>query len=172
MSFRSQFDKRVGRDVFNHALTISGVTDFDSPETVLNDIIFLSFQRCSQPSEAWMFSVCNSLAKITAFSWIMQANNGTLWLRIVRNQLKIALSINSWLPHFNFCLLKLVPFFRTSKSFSLFLTQVNKVFLGTLYLAATSLLLSPFSRSLSAWYFSSVFQVFCGSIFVFLLPKF
>ena len=29
-----------------------GVTDFDSPETVLNDLLFLSFQRRSQPSEA------------------------------------------------------------------------------------------------------------------------
>ena len=28
------------------------------------------------------------------------------------------------------------------------------MFLGTLYLAATSLLLSPFSRSLTAWHFS------------------
>ena len=31
---------------------------------------------------------------------------------------------------------------------------VNKVLVGTLYLAATFLLLSPFSRSFSAWHFS------------------
>ena len=39
-------------DVSDHELTISGVTDFDFPETVLNDISFHSFQRRSQPSEA------------------------------------------------------------------------------------------------------------------------
>ena len=44
--------------------------------------------------------------------------------------------------------------FSASKSFPLFLTQVDKVFLSTLYLAATFLLLSPFSRSLSGWHFS------------------
>ena len=84
----------------------------------------------------------------------MEADNGTLWLLMFRNQLKIAWSTNLWLPDFNICLLTLVSFFSASKSFSLFLTQVYKVFLGTLHLAATSLLLSPFSRSLSAWHFS------------------
>ena len=59
-----------------------------------------------------------------------------------KNQLKTAWSTNSWLPDFSFCLLTLVTFFSASKSFSLFLTQVDKVLLGTLYLAATSLLLS------------------------------
>ena len=40
-------------EVFDHLLTISGVTDFDSLlETVLNYILFLSFQRRSPPSEA------------------------------------------------------------------------------------------------------------------------
>ena len=92
--------------------------------------------------------------KITAFSWIMEADNGTFCLRMFKKQLKIAWSTNSWLPDFNFCLLRLVPFFSVSKSFSFVLTHVDKVFLGTLYLAAKSLLLSSFSRSLSAWHFS------------------
>ena len=120
--------------------------DFNSPETVSNDILFPSFQCRSQPSEAWKFSVLKSLAKITA-------ENGTFWLCILRNQLKIAWSTNCWLPDFNFYLLTLVPFFSASKSFSLILTQVDKVLLGTINLAATFLLLSPFSRSLSAWHF-------------------
>ena len=130
------------------------MTDFDSPEAVLNVILFLSFQRRSQQTKASKFSVFNYLAKITAFSWIMEADNCTFWLRMFRNQLKIAWSINSWLPDFNFYLLTSVPFFSASKKFFLFLTQVDQVFLGTLYLAATSLLFSPFSRSLSAWHFS------------------
>ena len=95
----------------------------------------------------------NSFVKITAFSWIMEADNDTFWLRMFRNQLKIVRSTNSGLPDWNFCLLTLVPFFSASESFSLFLTQADKVFLGTLYLAATSFLLSLFSRSLSAWHF-------------------
>ena len=145
------------------------MTDFDSPETVWKDILFLSFQCRSQPSEAWKFSVSNSLEKITAFSWIMEADNCTFWLHVFRNQLKIVWSTSSWLPDFNFYLLTLVPFFNASESFSLFLTQVNKVFLGTLYLAATSLSLSPFSKSLSAWHFSrSVWRC----ILVFLPPTF
>ena len=62
---------------------------------------------------------------------------------------------------FQFLSLNIDSLFSTSKSFSLFLTQVDKVFLGTLYLAATFLLLSPFSRSLSVWHFSrSVFWIY------------
>ena len=83
----------------------------------------------------------------------MEADNDTFWLRMFRNQLKIVRSTNSGLPDWNFCLLTLVPFFSASESFSLFLTQADKVFLGTLYLAATSFLLSLFSRSLSVYHF-------------------
>ena len=84
----------------------------------------------------------------------MENGNGTFWLHMFRNYIKIAWSTNSWLPDFNFYLLILVPYFSVTKFFSLVLTQVNKVFLSTLYLAATSFLLSPFSRSVSAWHFS------------------
>ena len=62
----------------------------------------------------------------------MVAENSTFWLRMFKNQLKTAWSTNSWLPDFSFCLLTLVTFFSASKSFSLFLTQVDEVLLGTL----------------------------------------
>ena len=61
----------------------------------------------------------------------MEADNGIFGLRMFRNQLEVAWSTNLSLPDFNFCLLTVVPFFTASKSFSLFLTQVNKVFIGT-----------------------------------------
>ena len=60
----------------------------------------------------------------------------------------------------------LFPFSSAAKSFSLLLTQVDKVFFGTPYFAATSLLDNPFSRSLSDWHFSSrvlnVFTFLCN----------
>ena len=71
---------------------------------IWNDILFLSFLRRSQPSEAWKFSMFNSLAKITAFSCIMEAENGKIWLRMFRKQLKTAWPTNSWFPDFSFCL--------------------------------------------------------------------
>ena len=54
---------------------------------------------------------------------------------------------------FQFLSLDIGSVFRCIKKFFI-LTQVNKVFLGLLYLAATSLLLPPFPRSSSAWHFS------------------
>lgn len=117
-------------------------------------MLFLSFQRRSQPSDAWKFSTLNSLLNAIAFSWMMAADNGTFWLRILLNHFKIALSTNSKLPVLNFCRFTLDPFSSELKSFSLFLTHVDKVFLGTLYFAATSLLLIPFSKSFRAWHFS------------------
>ena len=76
MSVKSKLeDKTVGRDVSNQALTISGVTDFDSPETASNDMLFLSFQRRSQPFDALKSSVFNSLTKTTS---IMEDDYGTL----------------------------------------------------------------------------------------------
>ena len=47
-----QFDKRVGRDISQHPSTISGVTDFDSPDTALNVMQFLSLQDRNQPRYA------------------------------------------------------------------------------------------------------------------------
>ena len=115
---------------------------------------FLSFQRRTQTTDAWKFSTFNSLANVSAFSWIMAVVNGTFWLRIVRNQSKIALSTISKLPVLNFCRLMLLPFRSQSKTFSLFLTQVDKVFFRTQHLTATSLLLIPISKSWRAWHFS------------------
>ena len=43
----------------------------------------------------------------------------------------------------------LFPFSSATNSFSLLLTQVDKVFFGTPHFAATSLFDNPFSRSLS-----------------------
>ena len=63
----SESDKRVGRDVSHHPSTISGVTDFDSPDTFLKVMRFLSFPRRNQPSYAWKFSTFNSLANISTF---------------------------------------------------------------------------------------------------------
>ena len=105
-------------------------------------------------SDAWKFSTFNSLASVSAFSWIMVAGNRTFWLHILRNQLKIALSTIWKLPVLNFCPLMLLSFSSESKSFSSFLTQVDKVFFGTPYLAATSSLLIPFSKGLWPWNFS------------------
>ena len=75
----------------------------------------------------------------------MAADNGTFWLRILRNQLKIALPTILKLPFPNFYRLMLLPFSSEFKRFSLFLIQVDKVFFGKpLYLAAIFLLLILF----------------------------
>ena len=73
---------------------------------------------------------------------------------LLRNQLKIALFFVSKLPVLNFYSLVLLSFSSEFKSFSLFLTQVDKVLLRTPYLAAIPLLLISFSKSLTAWDFS------------------
>ena len=70
---------------------------------------------------------------------------------LLRNQLKIALFFVSKLPVLNFYSLVLLSFSSEFKSFSLFLTQVDKVLLRTPYLAAIPLLLISFSKSLTAW---------------------
>ena len=46
----------------------------------------------------------------------------------------------------------LIPFSSEIKNFTLFLTQVDKLFFGTQYLAAIYLLLITLSKSLKAWH--------------------
>ena len=58
----------IGRDVSFHAFAISGVTDLDSPDTSLNEILYRVFQACKQPSDVWNFSIFNCFAKPKAFS--------------------------------------------------------------------------------------------------------
>ena len=67
MSLSSQFDKRVRRDVSHYPSAISDATDFDSPDTVMKVMWFLSFQRCEKPSDAWKYLTFNSLVNISAF---------------------------------------------------------------------------------------------------------
>lgn len=54
-----------------------GVTDFDSPDMVLNVMWFRLFQRRSQLSDAWKFLTFSCLAKAIPFFWIIAADNGT-----------------------------------------------------------------------------------------------
>lgn len=122
-------------------------------------MFFLSFQRLIQPSNAWTFS------NVAAFSWIVGSVNWIFWLSMVKNQLKTASSTASGLLVFNFCRLTLDTFSSASKWFSLFLTHVDEVFLGTPYSAATSSCYLLFSKSLSAWHFSLsvLWMFFCFS---------
>ena len=62
MSFRSKFDKTVGKEVPLHGLTISGLTEFDSPETALSVIPFLSYGRLIQPSGELKSEMSSALA--------------------------------------------------------------------------------------------------------------
>ena len=52
MSFSLYLDRIVGREVSFHAFVISGVTDPDSPDTSLNEILYQVFEACNQPSNA------------------------------------------------------------------------------------------------------------------------
>ena len=115
---------------------------------------FLSFQRRNQPSDGWKFLTFNYLGTVSTFFWIMAADSETFWVPILRNHLRIALSTISKLPVLDFCRLMLLPFSGGSKGFSLLLSQIDNVFFGKAYLAATFLLLLSFSKSLSAWHFS------------------
>ena len=66
---KEQFDERVGKNVSHHPPpTISGVTDFDYPDTALKFMRFLPLQRRNQPSDARKFTASNSLANVSAFS--------------------------------------------------------------------------------------------------------
>ena len=47
MFFSLYFDRIVGRDVSFYAFVISGVTDLDSPNTSLNEILYWVFQTCN-----------------------------------------------------------------------------------------------------------------------------
>ena len=98
----------------------------------------------------------------------MVIDSGKFGLWILRNQLRIALSINSKLTVLSFVHLMLLPFSSESNSFSLFLTQVDKVFLGRSYLTATSSLLVPFFPNLQGL---DIFHVMFGNfIYVFQKP--
>ena len=68
MSFSLYLDRIVGRDVSFHAFVISGVTNLDSPDTSLNEILYRVLRACNQPSDAWNFSISNCSAKPRAFS--------------------------------------------------------------------------------------------------------
>ena len=68
MPFSLYLDKIVGRDFSFHAFVISGVTDLDSPDTSLNEILNRVSQACNYPSHAWNFSIFNCFAKPRAFS--------------------------------------------------------------------------------------------------------
>ena len=69
MSFRLYLDRIVGRDVSLHAFVISGVTDLDSPDTSLSEILYQVFQACNQLSDTWSFSIFNCFAKPRVFSF-------------------------------------------------------------------------------------------------------
>ena len=99
-------------------------------------------QRRNQSYDVRKFSAFNSLANVSAFSWIMAADNGTFWLRILWNQLKMAFSTNSKLTVLNVCRLMLVLISSESKSFSLWLTQGHLCYSF------------PFPNLLRAWHFS------------------
>ena len=47
MSFSFYLDRIVGRDVSFHAFVIPEVTDLDSPDASLNEVLYQVFQACT-----------------------------------------------------------------------------------------------------------------------------
>ena len=68
MSFSFYLDRIVGRDVSFHAFVIPEETDLDFPDASLNEVLYQVFQACTQPSDAWNFSIFNCFAKPMTFS--------------------------------------------------------------------------------------------------------
>ena len=106
-------------------------------KNVLNDTLNRFLQWSSQPSDALKFSTFILSANSMALVLKTRAETPSSLLRRFRIHLNIAWSkfakvrcLNRW--HF-----ELLPFFVASKILSLFFSQVDKVFFGIPYFAAT-----------------------------------
>ena len=69
--------RMVGIVVSDLGATISSLTDALSPAITFKDIELLFSQLSSQPSDAWKFSISNSLLYWRAFSWVTLSFIGT-----------------------------------------------------------------------------------------------
>ena len=157
MSFSSYLDKIVGREVSFQAAVIPRVTDFDSPHTSLNEILYRAFHECNQPSDAWNFSKFSSFANSRAFSRIIFP---WIWIGIFSDlcnssHLKQAKLTCTYVPSFIRCLLVPPLLLNEVTILSLFFFHVDSVFFGTLNVLDTSLIATPRSISVNAAYLSS-----------------
>ena len=152
MSFSSYLDKIVDREVSFQAGVISGLTDFDSPDTSLNEILDRTFHEWNQPSDAWNFSKFSSFANSRAFSWIIFHWIGIFSDLCISSHLKQDKLTCSYSPSFTRCLLVPAPLLNAVTILSLFFFHVDSVFFGTFNFLETSLLATPRSISSNAAY--------------------
>ena len=123
------------------------------------------FPLSSHPSDALKSGISNFSAKKSPFSWIIDSAIGIFLLLCKTNHSKRALLTFSYWQPCNFLVLGALSS-SAWKNISLFLFQVEMVFLGTHNLSATSLFVMPFSMRARMSHFS--FKVFLFSLcFVF-----
>ena len=151
---RSYLDKIVGNVACSQGVTISSVYALLSPETVLNGALNRFFQQSSQPSDALKFSTFIFSANLMALVLKTRAKTATSLLRTTRSYLNIVSSKFAKVPHLNHWRFELLPFFVASKTLSLIFSQVDQVFFGIPYFAATCDFVFPSSPSFKALYLS------------------
>ena len=102
------------------------------------------FHFSSHQSDALKLGISNFLAKESPFSWIIGPSIGIFWLLCKTNHSNRVLSTFSYWKPRNFLVLGALSA-SAWKSFSLFLIQVEMVFLGTANLLAAFLFVMLFS---------------------------
>ena len=128
-----------------------------SPDTVLNETLYLFFQ----PSGSWNPLILIFSASSLAFSFRIDADTTTFLLLTVKSHLKLRSSKFANVPCLNHQRFDLFPCaFIDSKIFSLFLIQVDNVFFGMPYFIATWDFDDPSSTSFKAEYLSWLILVF------------
>ena len=131
-------DRIVGRVVSFHDAVISAVQELPSPDTVLNETLYLFFQRSSQPSDAWNPLILIFSASSLAFVFRIDADTTTFLLLTVKSHLKMRSSKFANVPRWSLLRFDLFPCALIDlKIFSLFLIQVDSVFFGMSYFIAT-----------------------------------
>ena len=118
------------------------------------------FQQSSQPSDPLKFSTLIFSANSMALVLKTRAQTATSLLRTTTSHLNIAWSKFAKVPCLNRWRFELLPFFVASKILSLFFSQVDKVFFGIPYFAATCDFVFPSSTSFNALYLSLMDFVF------------
>ena len=150
-------DKIVGRVVSFHGAVISAVQELPSPDTVLNETLYLFFQRSSQPSDAWNLLILIFSVSSLAFIFGIDADTTTFLLVTVKSHLKLRSSKLANSPCLSLLRFHLFPcVFIDLKFYSLFLIQVDSVFFWMPYFIATWNFDDPSSTSFKAAYLSLI----------------
>ena len=118
------------------------------------------FQWSGQPADVLKFSTFIFSGNSTALALKTRAETATSLLQTTRSHLYIAWSKFAQVSFLNRWRFELLPFFMASKILSLFFSQVDKVFFGIPYFAATCSFLFPSSTSFNALYLSLMNFVF------------